>query len=76
MVSSSYEVLKVDALERGPAMVDQGTRASHRMVVPTKTKKMMMKVLGAQRKELRADRESEITDQIVRDEPPKGKGSG
>ena len=74
MASGSDEVLKVDALERGPAMVDQGTRASHPMVMPAKTKKMMMKVLGAQRKELGADRESEIADQIVRDEPPKESG--
>jgi len=76
MASGSYEGLKLVALERGPAMVDQGTRASHPLVMPAGRKKMMMwvKVLVAQRKKLGADTESEVADRTVRDGPPEESG--
>ena len=75
MASGSYEVLKVDVLEHVPAMVDQGKRASHPMKMPAGMKKMMNE-LGAQRKRLGADTESESRTRLSKTPPPKKADDG
>ena len=76
MASGSYDVLKVDTLERGPAMVDRGTQALHLMEMPAGTEKMMMNELGAQRKRLGADTESESRTGLSETPPPKKADDG
>ena len=58
MASGIYIFVKVELLERRPAMVDQAARASHPMVLPTGTNRisLVVRCLVAKRKRLGADR--------------------